>query len=199
MVISKKIAVGLVLSLIFISAEAQTLNLEEGECHWEGGFSAGLNNDGYEFDFRVAYFPIPYIGVKAGIGLAGEIWELEDWVDDYNDEAYYEYAARFKFNPAIVIRSPRLINWKSQDAGFYLFTEPGIVLSPGARGSRNAQHYRWDVKSGVNLQFDRFIVTIGYGISNFSLYSGAPITHWGLPENMNYITHTVFIGGAVKF
>lgn len=195
----RRLITALILSVIFISVDAQSLNIEDGKCHWEGGFNAGLNNDGYEFDFRIAYFPIQYIGIKAGIGVAGEIWELEDWTDEYEDEVYYKYAARFKFNPAIVLRSPKLINWKSQDASFYLYVEPGIVLSPGARGSRNAQYCRWDVKSGVNLQFDRFIVTIGYGISNFSLYSGAPITNWGLPENTNYITHTVFIGGAVKF
>lgn len=188
------------LVLCFVGGKAQTLNLDDGVCHWEGGLVVGINNDGYGLDASVAYFPLQYVGVRIGVGVAGEIWELEDYL---NDNEYYDtdtdYAARFKFNPAIVFRSPRLIDWKSQNGGFYLFTEPGIVLSPGSRGSRNAQHYRWDVKSGINFQVDRFIFTIGYGISNFSLYSGAPVNHWGLPDNTNYITHTGFIGGAIKF
>jgi len=49
------------------------------------------------------------------------------------------------------------------------------------------------------LQVDRFIFTIGYGISNFSLYSGFPNNHWGTPDKDNYITHSGFIGGAYKF
>lgn len=191
------------LPTVFVNG--QSIKCEDGRFHWEGGFNAGLNNDGYEFDLRALYFPIgKYIGAKVGLGFAGEIEELGDWGKD-EFETGHKYAIRFKFNPAVVIRTPRLINWESQGAGIYLFTEPGVVLSPGANGSRNAKYFRWDVKSGLNLQLDRYIITLGYGISDFSLYSGAPVSHNGpvspngVPKNTNYITHTVFLGGAYKF
>lgn len=188
----------LLLSISIFASSAQTLNHDEGVAHWELGFHAGLNNDGYEAEVRALYFPIQYIGVKVGLGAAGEVEEFEDWGKE-EWEKYNDYAVRFKFNPAIVFRSPRLFSWKSQGAGIYLFTEPGIIISPGASGSRHARCFRWNVQSGINIQIDRFIFTIGYGISNFSLLSGAPWNHNGLPVNTDYITHSGFIGGAVKF
>lgn len=191
--------------LLPLNAFAQTLRYDDRDLHWEAGLQFGLNNDGYEFDFRGVYFPSQYFGLKIGLGAAGEIEQLEDW-DLWDDEYdYYQrdsgrtYAARFKFNPALVLRTPRIINWKKKDAGFYLFAEPGIVLSPGARGSRDAEWMRWDMKTGVNLQIDRAVITIGYGISNFSLYSGWPDNYWGLPDKDNYITHSGFIGLSCKF
>lgn len=192
-----------------LAAAAQSLLCNDGTFHWESGISAALNNDGYELALRGYYFPIPYIGMKVELGFAGEIEEISDWDiswgdgwgdswNDWGDES--DYAIRFKFNPAIALRTPRLIHWKGQDAGFYLFTEPGIVLSPGASGSRNAQWFRWDVKSGINMQIDRYIFTLGYGISDFSLYSGRPVSHHGYRESKtDYISHTVFVAFGCKF
>lgn len=196
----------LILGIMFpFYALSQTLCCDGDVFHWEGGINAGLNNDGYEVDLKCAYFPSQYFGLKIGLGIAGELRKIEGWgQDDYgwiDIEWDYEnaYATRFKFNPAIVLRTPRIIDWKSRDAGFYIFAEPGIVLSPGASGSRNAEYMRWDLKSGVNMQVYRFIFTIGYGISNFSLYSGWPYNYWGETDKDNYITHSGFIGIACKF
>ena len=196
--IMKKTIIYLLSFIFAFMTDAQTLKIEDEVSHWEGAFNCGLNNDGYEVDFRGLYFPIQYIGVKIGVGFAGEIEEFGDWGKD-ESETGHSYAVRFKFNPAVALRTPRLINWKSQDAGFYLFAEPGLILSPGAQGSRNAQYFRWDVKTGINMQIDRYIFTIGYGISNFSLYSGTPVNYWGTGDKTNYLTHTVYIGGAYKF
>lgn len=180
------------------SAFSQTLSTDDGIKHWETDFRAGLNTDGYQFDFGAIYFPLQYIGIKAQLGLNSEIEEFGDWGKD-EMETGHSYTVRFKFTPALVLRTPRLINWKSQNAGFYLFAEPGLILSPGARGSKHAQYCNWDIKGGINLQVDRFIFTVGYGITNFNLYSGCPTNHWGAPERDNYITHSGFIGGAYKF
>ncbi len=189
----------LALALIVSSAmRGQTIDLDDGTSPWEGGFNIGLNNDGYEFEVRLIYFHSQFLGIKAGLGFAGEIRALEDWNDEYYPVSR-DYTARFIFNPAIVLRTPRIIYWKKQDAGIYLFAEPGIILSPGASGSHNAKITRWNVKSGINLQIDRYIVTLGYSVSNFSLYSGSPENHWGLPTKTEYLTHTVFVGGAIKF
>lgn len=189
----------LIFSMVFyLVTSAQTLKTDDGLLHWEGSFIAGLNTDGYQFDFGIAYYPIQYVGIKTALGINGEIEELGDWGKD-EFETHHHYAVRFKFTPSLVIRTPRLIHWKSQDGGFYLFAEPGIILSPGASGSKHAEYLNWDFKGGINLQIDRFIVSVGYGISNFSLYSGWPTNHWGSPDRDNYITHSGFIGGTYKF
>lgn len=195
---SLRIVILLLFGVFTFISNAQVIKIGREVMHWEGGFNAGLNNDGYEMSFCGFYFPVQYIGLKAGLGFAGEIEEVADWGKE-EWETGHTYAVRFKFNPAFVLRSPRLIQWKSQDAGFYIFTEPGFVLSPGAIGSKHAEYLRWDFKSGINMQIDRYIFTLGYGISNFSLYSGSPYNHLGLPDKMDYITHTVFIGGSCKF
>ncbi len=189
-------------------AAAQSLSDEEGvEYHWEAGIMAGFNIDGYELELTGYYFPRQWFGLKVGIGMAGEYQPIEGWYwsdEDglYFDDLYYDdshYAARFKFNPALVFRTPRLINWASQGAGVYLFAEPGIILSPGASGSRDARVLCWDAKAGINLQLGRCVVTLGYGISDFSLYSGRPINENGLPDDDNYLTHTVFAAVSYKF
>lgn len=193
------------LLLLCIPVSGQLLTADGEDFIWEADMLAGLNNDGYEFGFGVAYFPIQYIGLKANVGFANELEEFGDFIGHFDDswnqsyDYYDKYTARFKFNPSMVLRTPRIIHWKSQDAGFYLFAEPGCVISPGASGSRNAKICCWDFKGGVNLQFDRLIVFVGYGISNFSLYSGYPGSRWGTPSIDNYITHTGFIGSAFKF
>ncbi|MDE6320858.1 MAG: hypothetical protein K2L93_01010 [Muribaculaceae bacterium] len=176
----------------------QTLSTDDGIKRWEADFRGGLNTDGYQFDLGIAFFPIQYIGVKAQLGIDGEIKELGDWgVDDI--DSHHSYASRFKFTPAAVLRTPELIHWKSKDAGIYIFAEPGIILSPGASGSKKAECFNWDLKTGINIQVDQFIFTIGYGVTNFCLYSGFPTNHWGWRDTDDYITHSGFIGGAYKF
>lgn len=170
---------------------AQTLRVDDTISRWEVGFNAGLNSDGYEFDFRGLWFPTQYAGLKLGIGAASEIGELSDWIETDEWESQSDHTTRFKFNPAIVLRSPRIIDWKKRGAGFYIFAEPGIILSHGASGSRGARTFCLDIKAGINMQIERFIVTLGYGASDFQLYSG-------FPHDTSPLTHTVFIGGAYK-
>lgn len=191
----------LVLLLFHIPAFGQSLSADGDNYNWEANILTGLNTDGWEISFGAAYFPVEYIGIKANIGLATEIEGLVDFIEgitsDYIDfdEPYYYDTARFKFNPSLVFRTPRLIHLKSQDAGFYMFAEPGFVLSPGGSGSRNAKACCWDLKCGINFQIDRLILFAGYGISNFYLFSGYR------PDNFNsgYLTHFGFIGSAFKF
>ncbi|MDE7410243.1 MAG: hypothetical protein K2N09_09525 [Muribaculaceae bacterium] len=181
-------------SIVFASG-AQSIKINEDIMHWEGGFIAGLNNDGYEMSFRGLYFPVQYVGLKVGIGFAGEIREMSDWG---REEWYpgHTYTARFKLNPALALRTPRLVHLNSKDAGFYIFAEPGFVLSPSAVGRGVDKTFSWDLKCGINMQIKRSIFTIGYGISNFILYSGShPMNFSGKPD---YNTHTIFIGGSYK-
>lgn len=194
----KVLVLGVLSAAGCVTVRAQSLCCEDGVFRWEGNMTAGLNNDGYEINFGAAYFPIQYIGFKASLGVAGEIEQMGDWGED-EWETGHHYASRFKFNPAVVLRSPRVANIESQGCGFYVFAEPGFVLSPGASGSRHPEWLRWDVKAGINMQIGRCVFTFGYGVSNFSLYSGSPDNMQGLPERDNYITHNVFLGCGYKF
>ncbi|MDE5647831.1 MAG: hypothetical protein K2L69_08975 [Muribaculaceae bacterium] len=188
----------LVSFLCITEMSAQSLKVDNEILRWEAGASAGLNNDGYQIDLSAAWFPLQYVGARMTLGFAGEIEEIGDWGNDDWDSAD-DYAIRIKLIPALVLRSPRLVNWKSQSGGFYLFAEPGFVLAPGAAGSRNARIFNVDLKTGINLQLERVVLSLGYGITDFSLYSGRPINHHGLPDRDNYITHSVFIAAAYKF
>ena len=195
-----KVTSFLLLSFLSFSTvcNGQSLQTSDGVRHWEADFSAGLNNDGYQIDAGIAYFPIQYIGIKSQIGFAGELKAVEDWGrDEY--QTGHKYALRIKFMPSVVLRSPRIFEWKEQESSFYLFTEPGMVFSPGARGSKGAKAVSWGVKSGITLQMDNVMIYFGYGISDFSLYSGRPYNQHGIPQKDNYITHSVFIGTAFKF
>lgn len=166
---------------------AQRLTFEQSVHRWEADFRAGFNSTGYQMDFGVAWFPIEYAGVRASIGMTGEIGDLVQTIfspdDDYYIDDYNDYAARFRFTPAIVLRTPRIINWSSQDAGLYLFAEPGLILSPGAAGSYRPSWCDWDVRAGINAQWDNTILTLGYEITSYNLYSGiarhTPLTHAG--------------------
>lgn len=204
----KRILSVLAALVLAVGMSAQSLRVDESTYHWESGAMFGFNNDGYEWDFRVAYFPISYFGIRLSLGMAGEIPALEDWdFGDYFDDDYYyddywdddNYAARLKFNPAFVFRTPSLFEWKAQGASFHLFAEPGMVMAPRASGARGAKWLCWDMKAGINMQIDRCVFTLGYGVSNFSLYSGYPFSEYGVPEKDNYITHTGFIAMSYKF
>ena len=188
----------LLLSFCSFAVMAQTLRVDDLISRWEADFSAGLNNDGYQFGVGIAFFPVQYAGVKADIGFAGEIEEIADWCMDEWDWNN-RYTVRFKFGASAVLRTPCLARWKSQDAGFYLFAEPGIILSPGAAGRKGAQVFNRSLKAGINLQLDRVIVFAGYGISDFNLYSGTPDNRQAMQSHDTYITHSVFIGTAYKF
>ena len=201
-----RIYIAVLLSLLGMSVGyAQSLSVDDSKLRWEGGGNVGLNNDGFEFDFRGLFFFNQYVGLKVGIGCASELWTMEDWTDasDWTQPGYgrrgHDYAIRFRFNPAVSLRTPALFEWRDRDAAFHLFAEPGLILSPGSSGSMDARTLCWDLNAGINMQLGRYVVALGYGISNFSLYSGSPDSYWGQPGKKDYLTHTIFIGFAVKF
>ena len=194
----KRLYVLLVFAACVVGASSQALKCDDGNMHWEANFTAGLNTDGYQFDLGIAYFPLQYLGIKTQLGSAGEIVPVEYWGDDEYDSRL-DYAARFKSTSSLVVRSPKLINWKNQGGGFYLFAEPGIILSPGASGSHRAEWVSWDLKTGINLQVDRLIFFIGYGISDYSLYSGCRHDYRSPSDHGKFITNSGFIGGGYKF
>lgn len=193
----------LLVALFSLSTYAQSLDIDGETKHWEYNINGGLNTDGWQWDTGIAYYPIETIGFKLAFGFAGEIHELSDWDFGYYEDYYHnydkDYTVRFKFMPSLVLRTPQLIRWDSAECSLHLFAEPGLILSPGAEGSRNAETVRYNFRGGINIQSGIFIISAGYEYSNFSLYSGYPYNEHGLPDNDNYTTHSGFLGLAVKF
>lgn len=178
---------------------------------WRFSASAGLNSDGWEWDAGISFVPFEYVSVKFAIGMAGEIepvsnWDL-GWI--FDDDGYYDdyygydddtyYTSRFKFMPSIEFKSPALVRWKSQDGTFHLFANPGVILSPGASGSRGANCCTWQIRGGVELDIDRLGLQAGYGYSTFSLYSGRPYSSLDLPDNPDRGTHSGFVSIFWRF
>ena len=186
----RKILLTMIVLCVGLNLSAQTLNVEDGKTyHWETDFLVGLNNDGWQAEFGCAYFPLQYVGLKANIGFAGEIKEFADWgLDD--EQTRHDYYFRFKFIPSLVLRTPSIATF-GIDSSLYLFAEGGMILSPGASGSKDAKTCCWDAKCGINYQKGRVILFAGYGITNYKLLSGI--------IDDDKLTHSGFIGTAYKF
>lgn len=177
---------------------SQTLCCDGDIKHMETNITLGLNTDGYQAEAGIAYFPYQYFGIKFQIGVAGEIEQIDDWGHSGYETGHF-YATRFKTILSLPIRSPKIYRWNRFDGSFYLFFEPGISLSPGARGSQKAQWFNWDSKVGVNFQLSEIILHIGYGISNFNLHSGSPYSYWSFHSRDGHLTHSGIIGISYKF
>ncbi len=190
-----------VLICVSMSAKtfAQTLHTDEGDLHWEGGLDGGLNRDGWQCHGFAAYFPNQYLGLKLSLGAAGEVRALEDWGEEEWNTGHY-YADRFRFGTSVVLRSPAVIKWRSKETDIHIFAEPGCILSPGAHESRNPRIFCVEFKTGLNLRLYRAVISLGYSVSNFNLYSGNPLSRYGMPDDdCDRLTHTVFAAVSCKF
>ncbi len=175
------------------------------------GIGFDFSRDAYEADLNFTYYPVQTFGVRLSLGAAGEyrkmFYDIDDYIfgDDYPN--YYDdydrnYTWRFKFSPSIELRTPTLVKFGS-GSGLHLFANPGITLSPGAEGSHDAKWFTWQVRGGLEFEFNLFAVQVGYRCTNFYLYSGNP---W---SNVDYefdrdlyrdkYTHSGFISFVMRF
>jgi len=164
--------------------------------------SAGLNsNQSWEMEPSVSYYFCPYIGCTLGlnitnqynqIGYSGTVsgngnlhWEIED------SEAS---VTKFLFRPAINLRTPILWLDQDHDTGLTFQLEPGLYMAAPVNDRvtvlyRDKEHVSsvtdskrlsnnkgdwlfWNIRSAISLHIDRFIISSGYSISNFDIYSG---------------------------
>lgn len=182
----------ILLSTIGINAMGQSLRSDDKTLHWETGLDLGAGwRTGFVGTLRLSYFPIQYVGVRSSIGMAGDI--IFQW------SSSTDKAIRFVFNPALVLRSPRLYPKDQGNDGLYLFAEPGITLSPALSGRSGARTTCWDIKAGLNLKVDEMIIlTLGYDVTNLNLYSGTskydPTDIW-----KDRVSHGIYVGIGVQF
>lgn len=167
---------------------------------WEAGIEAGLNTDGYELAIHGAWFPVQSIGFKISLGMASEIGDLAQTLLGYDYDDYDYYVTRFKFMPSMEFRSPSLIRFGDSGVRLSLFCNPGVCLSPGAHGSHNPKWFTWQIRGGVALEIDRGVISLGYGYSNFNLFSGwVPDFDGEFHNDFSHHNHSVFLSIAGRF
>ena len=184
---------------------ADTVYEDEPYLPWKASATFGVSDNDYEIDFGIAYFPIPYVGLRVEIGLPMELNSMPDFIIDswgsYDDYYYYNdnnYTARFTFSPSVVVRTPRLFSLESAGIDFHLFASPGITLSPGASGSYKSRWFYWRGEAGIEAAFDRFSIALSYKQSNFYLYDGFQSSDSDV-SCKGERTHSVLLTGTYSF
>lgn len=197
----KKLLLILSLALLPWMAKAQS-----DDTHYGLGLGLDFSKDAYEFDFNFAYYPVETFGIRVSLGMAGEYQDMYDqWSDRWGYDHYYynrDYTWRFKFSPSIELRSPALIKFSSRN-NLRLFVNPGITLSPGAKGSHDAKWFTWQARGGLEFNFSDVALQLGYRCTNFYLYSGNPFseTDYEVDRDLfpNHYTHSGFIALVIHF
>lgn len=164
--------------------------------------STGLNNNqSWEVEPAVTYYFYRYIGATFGlnvtsqynqVGYSGSVsgnnrifWTIED------NEAN---VAKFLLRPAVSLRTPMIWLDKDHDNGLTIQIEPGLSIAlpvndQVAVNYRDKEHNStimdskrfsntkgewlfWNIRGSISLNVDRFVISTGYSISNFDVYSG---------------------------
>lgn len=112
-----------------------------------------------------------------------------------------DFGRILKFNliSSLVFRSPCLIDLNPLNCGLHLFTEPDIHLSRSKFKFLKPKAFNWELKCGFNLQFNRILLFFGYELSNYSLYTGMKKNLFNHSIDDSRISHSIFIGTALKF
>lgn len=164
--------------------------------------TAGLNNnESWEVEPSVSYYLNKYIGGTLGLnvtsqynqaGFSGTIpgnnriyWSIED------DEAN---VTKFLLHPAISLRTPVLWLDKDQVTGLAIQIDPGLyialpvndqitvnyrdksynstIVDSKRLSNTKGGYIFWNIRGSISLNIDRFVLSTGYSISNFDIYSG---------------------------
>lgn len=186
------------ITLLMLIADDCRAQDETRPYHWRGYMQAGLNTDGWEAHFGIAWMSTPYTGVAASIGFAGEVRPFYTW-DDYYYDTYDpdEYCTRLVFKPSVILRSPTLFRIPSIGGDFSMFIMPGLTLAPPAAGSRNSAWAYWRAEGGLLMNFDRYGISLTYSYSNFKLFDGNPKDFSDYKPD--YKTHSVCLNFSIAF
>lgn len=187
-----------VVALIMLFVDECHAQDETRPYHWRGYMQTGLNTDGWEAHFGVAWMSTPYTGVAASIGFAGEVRPFYAWGADYYDtHDPDEYCTRFVFKPSVILRTPTLFRIPSIGGDFRLVFMPGLTIAPPAIGSHNSDWAYWRAEGGLLMNFDRFGLSLTYSYSSFKLFDGNP---QGFTDyNPKYKTHSVCLNFSIAF
>lgn len=193
----------LIILLCAVSSSAQSLDVgKESDPRqrlpFELSFSFVINDDasdlGYSADFGFAYFPIQYVGAALKIGFIygeNDVYTNNDYFPDWSTSIDIDTDnARFRLAPTLQFRTPKLLRIKSNE--FYGFCDTGVIISPKPKRLKRAQTAGFELMTGLNMQHNRWIYTLGYYYSTFS-------ARWGNPGYKHKMVQGLNLGIAFKF
>lgn len=190
------------LIILFMSFATSLYAQKEEQTKGIVSISTGLNNNqSWEVEPAVTYYFYRYIGATFGlnvtsqynqVGYSGSVsgnnrifWTIED------NEAN---VAKFLLRPAVSLRTPMIWLDKDHDNGLTIQIEPGLSIAlpvndQVAVNYRDKEHNStimdskrfsntkgewlfWNIRGSISLNVDRFVISTGYSISNFDVYSG---------------------------
>lgn len=188
--------------ILFLAFTTFSYGQKEDQTKGIVSITAGLNsNQSWEIEPSITYYFCQYIGGTLGlsvmsqynqVGYSGPVmsnnriyWSIDDNEAD---------VAKFLLRPAISLRTPILWLDKDHDTGLTVQIEPGISIAlpvndhvtvnyrdedhgSGIVGSKSLSNTKgdwffWNLRGSISLNIDRFILSTGYSISNFDIYSG---------------------------
>lgn len=190
------------LIILFMSFATSLYSQKEEQTKGIVSISTGLNNNqSWEVEPAVTYYFYRYIGATFGlnvtsqynqVGYSGSVsgnnrifWTIED------NEAN---VAKFLLRPAVSLRTPMIWLNKDHDNGLTIQIEPGLSIALPVNDQlavnyRDKEHNStimdskrfsntkgewlfWNIRGSISLNVDRFVISTGYSISNFDVYSG---------------------------
>lgn len=190
------------LIILFMSFATSLYAQKEEQTKGIVSISTGLNNNqSWEVEPAVTYYFYRYIGATFGlnvtsqynqVGYSGPVsgnnrifWTIED------NEAN---VAKFLLRSAVSLRTPMIWLDKDHDTGLTIQIEPGLSIAlpvndQVAVNYRDKEHNStimyskrfsntkgewlfWNIRGSISLNVDRFVISTGYSISNFDVYSG---------------------------
>lgn len=230
LVMARKLFIILALISLATAIQAQEEKALKRVVTLSGGIA---NSEAWEIEPSITYFLCPYLGGTLGFTITkqynslvsgGTLMSNSNLRWSINDD--YANIINILFRPAITLQTP--IAWlnKDRDTGLSFKVEPGLYMALSqndnlpieyrdkSRGyalvdiknvsNTNGNWLFWNVTSAVSLHVDQFILSAGYRVSNFDIYSTRrniiidnTRLNTKLPKRV--LTHSVFLAIGYQF
>ena len=191
--------------------------------------SIGLDtNNAYYTGFSYHYMVCSLFGVGGGLGIYDQWFtdyspsgtiegKWESWRIDETDEE----VERLYLHPSILFKTPNILCLKDVKMSFQL--EPGLICVFPYAGvhidyvNSHTQQHRysyastikgdwcfWNIRAAINFQIQKIAIAVGYGFSNWDIYSSRKHLKVGSTEFKDLypdesILHSVFFNLSYEF
>lgn len=168
---------------------------------WQANLYGGLyleNEQAWIIEPSITWHFHKYLGISMGLEFTSQYLQplhtaVINGMDAYTDDNT-KNIGWMVFKPSLHIKSPAV--WANKDNGYALWFqfEPGVNLAcpfrnsatykisaiPGINGpgidcvsypNKDIQWFYWNTRISANFSVERFVVGVGYSLSNFDYYS----------------------------
>jgi hypothetical protein len=189
------------IAAILVLIAPLTSTAQQEDYKWEADLHAGIyieNEQAWILEPSISWHFHKYLGVSFGWEFTSQYnqpsrsttinGQLADLTDNEKDIAW------MLFKPALILKSPTINLNKDGDYKLWFQAEPGISLACPFKNSltyeikevkgsvgktvdymrfpnKDLQWFYWNARLSANVSRDRFVVGLGYEISNFDYYS----------------------------